>query len=86
MYEPEPGSSYEFFGFDALKMNLQELRQLISIIPQTPFLFKNTVRMNLDPDNKIEDKDIWACLRQANLEDLVEGLPEGLDYFIERPI
>ena len=86
MYEPEPGSSYEFFGFDALKMNLQELRQLISIIPQTPFLFKNTVRMNLDPDNKIEDKDIWASLRQANLEDLVEGLPEGLDYFIERPI
>ena len=42
--------------------------------------------MNLDPDNKIEDKDIWASLRQANLEDLVEGLPEGLDYFIERPV
>lgn len=36
-------------NFDALKIGLHSLRQHISVIPQTPFLFKGTVRQNVDP-------------------------------------
>ena len=38
--EPEVGSVYEMGGCDALQMGLHSLRQNISVIPQTPFLFK----------------------------------------------
>ena len=47
--EPEVGSSYFIGGYDALKMGLHSLRQNISVIPQTPFLFKGTIKKNLDP-------------------------------------
>lgn len=47
--EPEQGSIYEIGGCDALKMGLHSLRQNISVIPQTPFLFKGTIKKNLDP-------------------------------------
>lgn len=47
--EPELGSVYEIGECDALKMGLHSLRQNISVIPQTPFLFKGTIKKNLDP-------------------------------------
>ena len=47
--EPEAGSVYEMGGCDALQMGLHSLRQNISVIPQTPFLFKGTIKKNLDP-------------------------------------
>ena len=47
--EPEIGSVYEIGGYDALQMGLHSLRQNISVIPQTPFLFKGTIKTNLDP-------------------------------------
>lgn len=36
-------------GSDAQLMGLHSLRRNLSIIPQTPFLFKGTIRQNIDP-------------------------------------
>ena len=47
--EPEAGSVYRIGECDALQMGLHSLRQNISVIPQTPFLFKGTIKKNLDP-------------------------------------
>ena len=47
--EPDAGSQYLIGGNDALKMGLHSLRQHLSVIPQTPFLFKGSVRQNVDP-------------------------------------
>ena len=47
--EPELGSSYEIDGANALNLGLHTLRQRISVIPQTPFLFKGSIKINLDP-------------------------------------
>jgi ATP-binding cassette subfamily C (CFTR/MRP) protein 4 len=49
LIEPEAGSVLKVGGYDALKMGLHSLRQHLSVIPQTPFLFKGTVRQNIDP-------------------------------------
>lgn len=49
LIEPEQGSKLQIGGYDALKMGLHSLRQHLSVIPQTPFLFKGTVRQNIDP-------------------------------------
>ena len=40
-------------------MGLHSLRKHISVIPQTPFLFKGTVRHNLDPFGIIPDEELW---------------------------
>lgn len=47
--EPEAGSKYEIGGCDGLQMGLHSLRQNISVIPQLPFLFKGSIKLNLDP-------------------------------------
>jgi ATP-binding cassette, subfamily C (CFTR/MRP), member 4 len=49
MFEPEEGSQFKIDYHDALKMGLHSLRQHISVIPQIPFVFKGTVRQNVDP-------------------------------------
>jgi ATP-binding cassette subfamily C (CFTR/MRP) protein 4 len=56
------GSVYRIGGCDALQMGLHSLRQHISIIPQTPFLFKGSVRLNIDPFNSIDEEKIWQVL------------------------
>ena len=71
IYEPEPESGYELFGSDAMKMDLKALRKMISIIPQTPFMFKNTVRVNLDPELQREDQELWNALDTADLGELI---------------
>ncbi len=59
MCQPEQGSIYEIGEFDALKLGLHTLRQNISVIPQTPFLFKGTIKKNLDPFEKNSDQRLW---------------------------
>ena len=40
-------------------INLNTLRQSMSIIPQDPFLFDGTLRENLDLSNKCDDNQLW---------------------------
>ena len=53
-------------------MGLHSLRQNISVIPQTPFLFKGTIKKNLDPFEIKSEEDIWKVLAESNLKDAVE--------------
>ena len=53
--EPTHMSYYKIDGHNALEMGLHSLRQHISVIPQVPFLFKGTVRQNIDPFNTASD-------------------------------
>ena len=43
--------------------NIQNsLRQHISVIPQVPFLFRGTVRQNIDPFKIADTQRIWDVL------------------------
>ncbi|XP_074115828.1 ATP-binding cassette sub-family C member 4-like [Cotesia typhae] len=57
-------------GVDTKTVGLQDLRSSISIIPQEPVLFSQTLRYNLDPFGKYTDKEIWDALREVELSDL----------------
>ena len=59
IFEPEFGSAYKIGGHDALKMGLHSLRQHISVIPQVPFLFKGSIRQNIDPFNTSKTERVW---------------------------
>lgn len=79
--EPELGSQYNIGGIDALRMGLHSLRQHISVIPQTPFLFKGTVRQNVDPFDTASEEIIWTVLRESGLEAHVRSVLHSLQSF-----
>lgn len=54
----------------------------IGYIPQTIFMIDSTIRKNVAfgcADEDIEDGKVWQALREAQLDEFVRGLPEGLD-------
>ncbi|KAF9904913.1 hypothetical protein EC991_002213 [Linnemannia zychae] len=70
-------------GIDISKIGVHDLRERMAIIPQEPFLFRGTLRFNLDPTNKHQDADIWNALEAAEIKRLVEGLEGGLDATVD---
>lgn len=43
-------------------------------------LFSGTIRMNIDPFNRLSDEEIWNALRKSNLESTIRSFPNGLSY------
>jgi len=61
------------------QVGLHLLRDNISIIPQTPFIFTGTIRSNVDPLGQFTDEQIWASLEDVRLKHHVEKQPKKLD-------
>jgi ABC-type multidrug transport system fused ATPase/permease subunit len=74
--------SIEIDGVDISTIGLADLRKRITIIPQEPVLFSNTLRFNLDPEGKCTDEQISSILERANLKDLLTRDGNGLDFKI----
>lgn len=54
----------------------------IGYIPQTIFMIDSTIRKNVAfgyPDEDIDDDKVWEALKEAQLDEFVRGLPEGLN-------
>ena len=63
---------------------LRSWHEKIGYIPQTIYMLDDTIRNNIafgDTD-PIDDGRIWEALRQAQLEDLIKSLDDGLDTVI----
>ena len=66
-------------GIDVLTLPLQLLRSKLSIVPQDPFLFKGSIRSNLDPFSQCSEEELWAVLRRVHLADAVAAMPTSTD-------
>ena len=54
----------------------------IGYIPQTIFMIDSTIRKNVAfgfADEDIDDEKVWRALKEAQLDEFVRGLPDGLD-------
>ena len=54
----------------------------IGYIPQTIFMIDSTIRKNVAfgfADEDIDDDRVWEVLKEAQLDEFVRGLPDGLD-------
>jgi len=65
-------------GININNVGLATLRSRLSIIPQSPVLFSNTLRYNLDCLNEYSDAQIWEALDAVQLKRMVKSLPKKL--------
>ncbi|KAI2474323.1 ATP binding cassette (ABC) transporter subfamily C member, partial [Diabrotica virgifera virgifera] len=70
----EFSGSVQINGVDTKTMPLEILRKRVSIIPQDPVLFTNTVRYNLDPFGEFTDDNLWTVIKQVELKDCITSL------------
>ena len=66
-------------GTDLRDLAGGELARNLAIVPQTAFLFDDTVRGNIALGADIDDDAIWGALRTAQADGFVAALPDGLD-------
>ena len=69
-------------GLDIATMPLRNLRSKLCIIPQDPVMFSATVRFNIDPFEEFTDEQVWTVLRDVNMEDHVNSLPDKLNEMV----
>ncbi|WP_107947536.1 ABC transporter ATP-binding protein [Lysinibacillus parviboronicapiens] len=81
-YEVSEGT-IKIDGIDIRDFKLQSLRAHIGIVQQDVFLFDGTVRENIAyGDLEASEEDIWHAARRAQLEEVINALPEGMDTLI----
>ena len=75
----EPCDGYiSIDGVKTRDLPLAEVRRGLSIIPQDPVLFSETIRYNIDPFNNYTDSEIVDALSIVKLDKMILGLPNGL--------
>lgn len=65
-----------------VKTNYEGWLKNIGYIPQTIFMIDSTIRKNVAfgfADEDIDDERVWEVLKEAQLDEFVRGLPEGLE-------
>ncbi|KAG1687204.1 hypothetical protein DVH05_005318 [Phytophthora capsici] len=67
-------------GVDIAGMPLRSLRSKLSIIPQSPVLFKGTLRNYMDPFDEFTDQDIWLALEKVGIKTRILDLESDLAY------
>lgn len=68
-----------------VRKHYQSWLKNIGYIPQTIFMIDASIRKNVAfgcPEEDIDDEKVWRALKEAQLDEFVKGLPEGLDTSI----
>lgn len=67
-------------GVNIKEIKLDELKKLISVVPQEVYLFNKSIKDNLLLANKNASmEEIELALKNANLSEFIKGLDKGLD-------
>ncbi|KAF0682930.1 Aste57867_24943 [Aphanomyces stellatus] len=71
-------------GVDIATVGTKTLRtRLAMIIPQSPMLFRGTLRSNLDPCAAHTDENLWRVLRQVQLHETVADMDGKLEAQVD---
>jgi len=82
LLEPSYGGIY-LDGYDIQSIPLSELRKTVSLIPQEPFLFSDTIRANLILARPEADEEVLReVLQAAAFYDEIQTFPQGLDTVV----
>lgn len=62
--------------------NYRKWLKNVGYIPQTVFMIDDTIRKNVAfgiPEDEIDEERVWEVLKEAQLDEFVKSLPEGLE-------
>ncbi len=80
LYEPEPGCR---LLVDGEQRSLASLNETVTLFPQDPEIFENTIAYNLTLDLPFAKADIEAACKASRFSEVIEELPRGLDSNIQ---
>ena len=69
-------------GVDTAEIGTAALRLNLSIIPQDPVMFSNTIRYNLDPFEKASEEELWTVLEKVRMVEAIASLPNGINHLV----
>lgn len=81
LVDPDSGT-VRVDGQDVTQLRKGQLSRSVSLVPQTAFMFDDTVRDNVTLGADVPDEDVWAALRTAQADGFVAALPGGLDSLL----
>ena len=81
LVDPDSGT-VRVDGQDVTQLRKGQLSRSVSLVPQTAFMFDDTVRDNVTLGADVSDEDVWAALRTAQADGFVAALPGGLDSLL----
>lgn len=80
-----PGSGVvRFDGVPVERIGMDVVRDHVATVLQQPALFNDSVRMNLSLGRETPEAELWRALDVAQLRDVIEALPQGLDTLLGR--
>ena len=79
LWDPDDGRIL-IDGIDVRELAPGEVASAVTYVAQEPFVFDDTVRGNITlGDERVSDVDVARAVRLARLDEVVDGLPEGLE-------
>ncbi|MFC7328353.1 ABC transporter ATP-binding protein [Marinactinospora rubrisoli] len=78
LVDPDDGT-VGYDGVDLRELRRGEIARHAALVPQTTFVFEDTVRGNITLGADIPDERVWAALRLARADSFVAAMPDGLD-------
>lgn len=78
LVDPHRGS-VRLDGVDITGLSHRELADAVAVVPQSTFLFDDSVRENVTLGGDVSDDEVWQALRTVQADGFVARLPAGLD-------
>jgi ABC-type multidrug transport system fused ATPase/permease subunit len=78
LVDPDTGA-VELDGVDVRELAAGQVSGTVALVPQTTFVFDDTVRGNVSLGAELTDDEVWAALGLAQADRFVRALPDGLD-------
>ncbi|VAW55680.1 Efflux ABC transporter, permease/ATP-binding protein [hydrothermal vent metagenome] len=83
LYSADAGELY-FDGVNLKEIGLDVVRENVATVLQHPAMFNDTVKANLCLGREIDDDTIWNALKIAQMQSVVETMPNKLNSIIGR--
>ena len=81
-YDPQQGRIL-LDGVDLRDADPADIRERIAMVPQDTVMFAASARDNLRYGNwQASEERLWQAARDANAEDFLRALPDGLDTYM----
>ncbi|MBI3873897.1 MAG: ABC transporter ATP-binding protein, partial [Arcobacter sp.] len=68
---------------DIKNLNLQNLRESISIVTQRVYIFNDTVKANICYGQEYDERRLYKAINDAHAYDFIDNLPQGIETILD---